>query len=54
MTFVLIMGFDSLAKPSKIVGKTITLEETLQIESRERLVDRILEIPFLLKKKVKT
>ena len=26
MTFVLIMGFDSSAKPSKIVGKTITLE----------------------------
>ena len=53
MTFALIMGFDSSAKPSKIMGKAITLEVTLQIESRERLVDHILEIPFILKKKVK-
>ena len=54
MTFVLIMGFDSSAKPSKIVGKTITLGGfSLRVESRERLVDCILEIPFLLKKKFK-
>ena len=53
MTFVLLWGPTHQPDPSKVVGKTITLKVTLQIEYRERLVDRILEIPFLLKKKVK-
>ena len=53
--FVLLWGLTRQPDPPKgVLGMTITLEVfALQIESRERLVDHILEIPFFLKKKVK-